>query len=224
MSMTSARRASVASATAIGAAVVLTLSGCFGSIVATDDEPKAPKVEETQAAEEPAGDTPSIVEGETVTTAEFENGLKVDVVVLGYGVTTEDSNWKNKDGSNAYPKGTREAATAFVLTNTTDKPLNIRGFSQTGGFEGSDHYSNKNSSSTESTHVKLGYDNAPYDTYGFDAKEWLLEPGESAYYADSIYIEASGVLVTSFSIQETPGGDDAGYLRLKDVKIPFETA
>ncbi|MGV8886296.1 MAG: hypothetical protein ACOH1T_12015 [Microbacteriaceae bacterium] len=223
MSLSTARRATVA--TALGAALALSLSGCFGSIVAPKDStPTSPDVESSEEAESPDAKAPTIVEGDVVKTVSFDNGLKVDVVVLGYGVTTEDSNWKKDDGTNAYPKGTREAATAFVLTNTTDKPLNIRGFSHTGSFKGSDFFSNRNSSSTTATHVKLGYENAPYDTYGFDADEWLLAPGDSEYYADSIYVEASGLLITSLSVQETPGGDDAGYERLEKVEIPFKTS
>lgn len=218
----------VTATTLVSAALLVGLTGCIPSFLipgaqqapasTTAPEPAVPEVVETEA---PVEEAPAAtdVKGELISSEQFENSLQVDAYVLGYGESKDGSNWQDPDtGKDAYPKGTREVAVAFVLSNPSDAPLNVYGFSQTGTFEGSKFYSTTDSDSTGAAHILLGYDSAPYDTYGFDADEWPLAPGDTAYYATSIYLDGT-TLDTSYSIKAT-GSDE--YLRVDDVILKFK--
>jgi len=212
----------IAASTLAGAALLVALTGCvpaqlIGGGSTGGDAPATTAPEPEAPVEETAAPAATEVKGEVIKTETFENGLQVDVYVLGYGKSAKGSSWQNEDGEDAYPKGTDEVAVAFVFSNPTDAPLNIYSFSQTGAFEGSKYYATTDSDSTNATHILLGYDNAPYDTYGFDAEEWPLEPGDTAYYASSIYLDGD-TLVTAFSVKAT-GSDD--YLRIDEVELKF---
>jgi len=207
-----------------GAALLVALTGCvpaglFPGGSSNDDAPasSAPEVE-APTETETAAPVATEVKGENIKTETFANGLQLDVFVLGYGESKKGSNFQTEDGKDAYPKGTPEVALAFVLSNPTDAPLSVYGFSQTGAFEGSKYYATTNSDSTNATHILLGYDSAPYDTYGFDLDEWPLEPGDTAYYAASVYLE-SDTFITNFSLKET-GADD--YMRIEDVELKLK--
>ena len=216
----------VTATTLISAALLVSLTGCIPTILNPGAQPKpagtvAPAVPDAVETEAPVEEAPAAtdVKGELVSTEKFENGLQVDAYVLGYGESKDGSNWQNPDtGKDAYPKGTKEVAVAFVFSNPTDAPLSVYGFSQTGTFEGSKYYATPDSDSTGAAHIELGYDSAPYDTYGFDADEWPLAPGDTAYYAESIYLDGT-TLETAYSVKAT-GADD--YLRVDDVVLKFE--
>ena len=195
----------------LAAVLALSLSGCFSSGPSAGER----RADAEGVIDSKAAPAENEVDGNLLRTVEFENGLQVDIYVLGYGESAKDSSpTSESNGESPFPAGSAEVAVALVLSNPTDEPIDVWRFRQVGSFEGAEYFATFSSDGQDATHLKLGYESEPYEQFENSDAPWLLEPGKSTYYADTILLEETGLLNDTLQL----GTGE----RVEDFELQFE--
>lgn len=194
------------------AAVVVTtlvgLTGCFADLDALSpvdggaaggpsSAPPQPQV--TGAPGTGGGSSPDeLAPGGTLLNQVNYSDLTIYIYDVGRLTTTEPSIYARPDGTDPFPFGTAVQATAYVLTNNSQRRLELTDLS-------ADYSSYGNDLATQDVFAgrdlltSLGYETELDAQFPADAATWYLLPGESVVFANAwFHRDTDGPLTLQF--------------------------
>jgi len=194
------------------AAVVVTtlvgLTGCFADLDALSpvdggaaggpsSAPPQPQV--TGAPGTGGGSSPDeLAPGGTLLNQVNYSDLTIYIYDVGRLTTTEPSIYARPDGTDPFPVGTAVQATAYVLTNNSQRRLDLTDLS-------ADYSSYGNDLATQDVFAgrdlltSLGYETELDAQFPADAATWYLLPGESVVFANAwFHRDTDGPLTLQF--------------------------
>jgi len=195
-------------ASAAGVALLVGLTGCFAdldSLERVGDGPSGgaatapPQPQVTGAPGAGGGPAPDdLAPGGTLLNQVNYSDLTIYVYDVGRLTTTAPSIYARPDGTDPYPAGTEVVATAYVLTNNSQRRLDLTDLS-------ADYSSYGNDLATQDVFAGrdllagLGYETELDAQFPADAATWYLLPGESVVFANAwFHRDADGPLTLQF--------------------------
>lgn len=125
-----------------------------------------------------------------------------DLTIYVYGVgeltTTAPSIYARPDGTDPYPAGTDVEVTAYVLTNNSQRRLDLTDLSADYSSYGND-LATQDVFAGQDLLTQLGYETSLDSKFPADSTTWYLLPGESTVFANAWFHRASdGPLTLQF--------------------------
>ena len=125
-----------------------------------------------------------------------------DLTIYVYGVgeltTTAPSIYARPDGTDPYPAGTDVQVTAYVLTNNSQRRLDLTDLSADYSAYGND-LAQQDVFAGQDLLTDAGYSTSLESAFPADATTWYLLPGESAVFANAwFHRPADGPLTLQF--------------------------
>jgi hypothetical protein len=195
-------------ASAAGVALLVGLTGCFADLDSLErvsggasggaaTAPPQPQV--TGAPGTGGGAAPDdLAPGGTLLNQIAYDDLTIHVYDVGRLTTTAPSIYARPDGTDPFPAGTDVVATAYVLTNNSQRRLDLTDLS-------ADYSSYGNDLATQDVFAGrdlvagLGYETELDAQFPADAATWYLLPGESVVFANAwFHRDTDGPLTLQF--------------------------
>ncbi|VXB31072.1 conserved exported hypothetical protein [Frigoribacterium sp. 9N] len=125
-----------------------------------------------------------------------------DLTIYVYGVgeltTSAPSIYARPDGTDPYPAGTDVEVTAYVLTNNSQRRLDLTDLSADYSSYGND-LATQDVFAGQDLLTQLGYETSLESKFPADSANWYLLPGESTVFANAWFHRASdGPLTLQF--------------------------
>jgi hypothetical protein len=195
-------------ASAVGVALLVGLTGCFADLDSLEPVSGGPSGGAATAPPQPqvtgapgtgGGAAPDdLAPGGTLLNQIAYDDLTIHVYDVGRLTTTAPSIYARPDGADPFPAGTDVVATAYVLTNNSQRRLDLTDLS-------ADYSSYGNDLATQDVFAGrdllagLGYETELDAQFPADAATWYLLPGESVVFANSwFHRDTDGPLTLQF--------------------------
>ena len=154
----------------------LMLTGCSSS----DNKPKNPNDENILVYDK-----------------ELDNGVQLQVYRIAEGTI----NKKQSEVLVNNKEGDKIIAARYVLTNKTDKPIDVRNVTiWNANFKNSPKGVGTFNYSDISLHADLGYTTLPAEFEFSNQEKWMLEPGKSAQFAYDWVIDSNDLIMTHYIV------------------------
>lgn len=136
---------------------------------------------------------------------ELENGIQLQVYRIAEGTITK----KQAEVMSNNKEGDPIIAVRYVLTNKTDKPIDVRNVTLwNGNFKNSSKGVGTFNFSDISLHAELGHTTLPQEFQHENLNKWMLEPGKSTQFAYDWVIDSKDMLMDHYIVFT---GDDNIY-------------
>ena len=147
---------------------------------------------------------------------ELKNGIQLQVYRIAEGKISK----KQAEVMSNSKEGEPIIAVRYVLTNKTDKPVDIRNVTLwNGNFKNSSKGVGTFNFSDISLHAELGHPTLPKEFQYENLDKWILEPGQSAQFAYDWVIDSKDMIMDYYIVFT---GDDNIYQAEVKLKKPSD--
>lgn len=128
---------------------------------------------------------------------ELDNGIQLQIYRIAEGKLTK----KQAEVMSTSKEGDPIIAVRYVLTNKTDKPIDVRNVTLwNGNFKNSSKGVGTFNFSDISLHAELGHFTLPQEFQHENLEKWMLEPGKSTQFAYDWIVDSKDLIMNYYIV------------------------